>query len=325
MAEEKQLHWADEKEAIKSNKPLKFLLFLFKYFPKPFVRFWIFPVAFFFMRHNERIKPESLLYQQNLREYTKNESPKVVSPYRQIVSFCLCILEKMEGWLGLMKFNRVQYCDDDVKELIEQLKQGKGALLINSHIGNMELLRSLSEHNTELVGHDVPVLVIMEVNPNEQFTNTLKEVNPKFALNVVDSSNIGPDTICYLMEEVDKGALIIIAGDRTSAHARDKFIVHNFLGKPAPFPYGTFLIPFLMKCPVYYMFGLRKKFSIVNPVYKVYIEKSKIDFNCPRNKREEGINNLCLEFIEKLEKFCRMYPYQWYNFFNFWNMEPEKK
>ncbi|MBQ1392319.1 MAG: hypothetical protein IIY81_02040, partial [Lachnospiraceae bacterium] len=69
----------------------------------------------------------------------------------------------------------------------------------------------------------------------------------------------------------------------------------------------------------------RKKMSLVNPVYKVYIEKSKIDFDCPRNKREEGINNLCLEFIEKLEKFCRMYPYQWYNFFNFWNMEPEKK
>ena len=243
-----------------------------------------------------------------------------VLPKKRITEY-----EKMEGWLGLMKFNRVQYCDDDVKELIEQLKQGKGALLINSHIGNMELLRSLSEHNKELVGRDVPVLVIMEVNPNEQFTNTLKEVNPKFALNVVDSSNIGPDTICYLMEEIDKGALVIIAGDRTSAHARDKFIVHNFLGKPAPFPYGTFLIPFLMKCPVYYMFGLRKKLSLVNPVYKVYIEKSKIDFDCPRNKREEGINNLCLEFIEKLEKFCRMYPYQWYNFFNFWNMEPEKK
>lgn len=325
MVKEDKLHWADEKEAIKTNKPLKVLLFLFKYLPKPCVRVLIYPVAFFFMISNERIKPESETYQKNLREYTKNESPRIVSPYRQILSFCLCVLEKMEGWLGLMKFKRIHYCDDDVTQLLDQLKEGKGAVLITAHIGNMELLRSLSDHNKDLVGRDVPVIVIMEVNPNEQFSNTLREVNPNFALNVVDSSSIGPDTICYLMDEINKGSLVIIAGDRTSAHARDKFLVHNFLGKPAKFPYGTFLIPFLINSPVYYMFGLRRKMSIFNPQYTVYIEKSKIEFDCPRSKREEGINNLCLEFIEKLEKFCRMYPFQWYNFYNFWNMESETK
>ena len=325
MENENQLHWADEKEAIKTNKPLKFLLFLFKYFPKPFVRFLVYPVSFFFLRHNDRIKPESLLYQNNLREYTKNESPRVVSAYRQVVSFSFCIIEKMEGWLGLTKFNRVSYCDDDITELLAQLKEGHGAVLITSHLGNMELMRSLSEHNKELVGRDVPVIVIMEVNPNEQFRNTLREVNPKFNMNIVDSKEIGPDTICYLIESVEKGALVILAGDRTSAHTRDKVIVKNFLGKPAQFPYGTFLIPFLMKVPVYYMFGLRFKTSIFNPKYKVYIEKSKINFDCPRSEREAGIENLCSEFIEKIEKFCRMYPYQWYNFFNFWNMEPVSK
>lgn len=318
---ENELYWADEKEAIKTNKPLKLLLTLFKIFPKPIIRLITYPVAFFFLRHNERIGPESLVYQKNLQEFTNGQSPKKISPYRQVLSFSLCIVEKMEGWLGKTKFSSISYEDDDVGQLLDQLKQGQGAFLITSHLGNMELMRSLSDYNRQLVGRDVPVIVVMEVNPQEQFFNTLKEVNPKFSLNIINSREIGPDTICTLEEEIEKGSLVIIAGDRTSAHARDKFITHHFFGKPAPFPYGTFLVPFLIKCPVYYMFGFRKKTTIWNPQYKIYIEKSKINFECSRAEREENIKKCCAEFAGKMEKFCKMYPYQWYNFYNFWNFD----
>ena len=38
-----------------------------------------------------------------------------------------------------------------------------------------------------------------------------------------------------------------------------------------------------------------------------------------QNKVQEGFFVLSA-FIEKLEKYCQKYPYQWYNFFNFWNI-----
>ena len=46
--EEKNVHWADEAEAIKSNKPLKFVLILFKLLPTFIVHLFCYPVAFFF-------------------------------------------------------------------------------------------------------------------------------------------------------------------------------------------------------------------------------------------------------------------------------------
>jgi len=312
-------HWADEKEAIKSNKPMKLLLVLFKHFPGWIVRLLIYPVSFFYLLFSSRARNNSWIYQKNLKEFTKGEKPVVISAYKQILSFSLCIAEKLQGWLGQVNFNKISYQDDDIDELLNLLKDGKGAILITSHLGNMELMRSLSDYNKELVNREVPVVVIAEVNTTQQFTKTLQEINPKFSLNIVDSASIGVDTISYLIDQVENGALVVLAGDRTSAHSRDKTLRQNFLGKEASFPYGTFLIPFLMKVPVYYMFGLRTRTSIFNPKYNIHIENSKINFNCGRAERENNIKACCVEFIEKLEKYCSMYPYQWYNFFNFWN------
>jgi len=316
-----KIHWADEKEAIKTNKPLKLVLVLLKHLPAWLVRSIIYPISFFYYLFSPRARNESYRYQKQMREYTNGKSPKKYRAYRQILSFALCIIEKMQGWLGQIDYDKVEYQEDDHEELLDNLKEGKGAFLIASHLGNIELMRSLSDCCEKLAGRHVEVIVVMELATSEQFTKTLNEINSKVAMNVINSADIGPDTICYFMEEIEKGSLIIVAGDRTSAHARDKVIVQNFLGKPAPFPYGTFLIPFLLKCPVYYMFGMRSRTSIFNPMQRLYIEKSEINSDCGRSEKEENIKALCSEFAAKLEKFAIMYPYQWYNFHNFWNMQ----
>lgn len=315
---EEHRHWADNKEVIKTNAPLKFLLVLLKYTPGFMVRFLIYPVTFFYFVFVKSARKAAVQYQKQLREFTGRKIPPHISSYRQMLSFSLCIIEKMEGWLGKIKFDRIQYQNDDITDILETLKAGKGALLITSHLGNMELLRSLSDYNEQLVGRQVPVYVVMDMKVNNNFTETLKSVNPKFSFNVINSIDFGPDAMVTLMDAVENGALVVIAGDRTSANEREKTIKVNFLGKEAEFPYGVFLMPFLMKVPVYFMFGLRSKLSVFNPKHNVYIEKCHINFDCPRSERENNIVLCCGEFIGKLEKFCILYPYQWYNFFDFW-------
>ena len=165
----------------------------------------------------------------------------------------------------------------------------------------------------------VPVVIIMDINMSANFSQTLKEINPDYSMNVIDASNFGPESTVYLEEQAEQGALIVAAGDRTAVHNRDKVIKKPFLGREAPFPYGVFLIPALLKLPVYFMFGMRSRMSIFNPKYEIYIEKSNVDFNCARKERDGRITECCGEFVEKLERMAIKYPYQWYNFFNFWN------
>lgn len=311
-------HWSEEKEVIKTNKPLKIILFLLKLLPSAMVHVICYPIAFFYMLFSPHARKFSKVYQKQLKSYTNGETPRVISPFRQILSFSLCLMEKMEGWLGKVSFDRVKLQNDDVGEMTERLKRGESAILMVSHSGNMELMRSMQDYIIGLCGRKIPVVIIMDMSMSENFTQTLKEINPKYSTNVIDASSFGPESMILIQEQIEKGALIVAAGDRTSINNRDKVIEKSFLGREAKFPYGVFLIPALVKLPVYFMFGMREKLSIFNPKYNIYIEKSKADFNCPRSERENQIKKCCGEFVEKLEKFCIMYPYQWYNFFNFW-------
>lgn len=311
-------HWSEEKEVIKSNRPLKLVLFLLKKLPSFLVHSICYPVSLFYLIFSTRVRRFARSYQKQLREFTEGRVPPKIRAYRQILNFSLCLVEKMEGWLGKVSFDRVSLQNDDIGDLMERLKRGESAVLMASHLGNMELMRSMQDYLTGLCGRKVPVLIIMDMNMSANFTQTLKEINPGYSTNVLDASNFGPDSILLIQEFAEQGGLIVAAGDRTSIHHREKSIVKSFLGREAKFPYGVFLIPALVKLPVYFMFGMRSKMSIFNPQYNIHIEKSKVDFNCQRTEREARINECCSEFVETLQKFCIMYPYQWYNFFNFW-------
>ena len=321
MKSEELLHWADEKEVVSTNKPIKLALNLISHLPAWSVFILVFPVSFFYLIASKRARHECRIYQKQLREFSNGSVPKRISPYAQIVSFSLCILEKMMGWLGRIDYSKLIKHDDDLQDLINLLDSGKGAVLIGSHLGNIELLRSLSCFNETGVSRNVPVTTIMELKATEQFNNTLKEINPGVEFNVIDPSDIGPDTICTLQESIQNGGLVVVAADRTSARARTRVIREKFLGKEADFPYGVFLMTALLKSPTYFVYGLRSRTYTLNPKNHMYVEKAKTTFDCPRSERENNIKNLCKEYIRSLEQKCMEFPYQWYNFFNFWLLQ----
>ena len=314
---EELLHWADEKEVISSNKPLLLVFSLMRKLPDYIIFVLIYPIAFFFYIFSRRGRIESKNYQKQMKKFTGGKIPLKISPFRQILSFSLCVMEKMEGWLGNYHYDELVTHDDDLKPLQLQLEKGKGALFIGSHLGNIELLRSLSSFGENGVNKKISVTTIMELGATEQFNRTLKEVNPNVDFQVIDPAKIGVNTIVELQEQIEHGGLVVVTGDRTSARARSRVIREKFLGKDADFPYGVFILALLLKAPTYYVFGLRTKTASLRPKYHVFVEKSKINFESSHSKRDEKIRALCREFVDKLEKYCVQFPYKWYNFSNF--------
>lgn len=224
----------------------------------------------------------------------------------------------MEGWLGKVKFEELVCHDDDLHGLIESLEKKQGAVLIGSHLGNIELLRSLSSFNRTGVKREVPVTVIMETKSTEQFNNTLKEVNPNAGLHIISPQSIGPDTMILLQEHIQNGGLVVFAADRTSASARTRSVRLPFLGKAADFPYGVFLLTLLLNAPTYFVFALRTKTASLHPRYNMFVERAETPLAGFRAERDKRIHALCEEYVGKLEKYCKLFPYQWYNFYNFW-------
>ena len=188
---EELLHWADEKEVISSNKPLLLVFGLMRKLPDYLVFILIYPISFFFYIFSKRGRVEAKNYQRQMKEFTGGKVPLKISPFKQILSFSLCVMEKMEGWLGNYHYNELVTHDDDLKSLQSQLEQGKGALFIGSHLGNIELLRSLSSFGENGVSRKISVTAIIELKSTEQFNRTLKEVNPNVDFQVIDPEKIG--------------------------------------------------------------------------------------------------------------------------------------
>lgn len=318
MKNNSHIHWSEEKEAVSGNVGLKFLFFLLTHIPVRLVLLIVFPVSFIFFTCSKDVRRSIVLYQRKLKQFTSNKVPKRYNIYAQFFSFSLCIVEKMLGWIGRINYNKIIKHKDDITTLIDLLNNNHGAVLLVSHLGNIDLLRSLTSFNETGVRHPINVYVIAETNTTKHFNKSMAKINPNVEVNIVNDANISIDTICFLQEKLDSGALVVYAADRTAPQNKERVIKEKFLGTTASFPYGAFLLTSLLNSPSFFAFGLRTKTFANNPIYNMFVEKVTTPFNCPRDKREDILHSLCREYISKLEKYCLLFPYQWYNFFNFW-------
>ena len=320
--DKKVTEWASKKEVVKTSFPIYFTLLLMKNLPKFLTDFIVLCVAFFFYVFNKNARQECKRFQKQLKNY-KPDAIKKISPYKQISAFAITFVEKMECWVKPKPTVKLTFCDDDVQELIDHLNSGKGAMLLVSHLGNAEIFRNLANNNDIYLNREIPISVLMDLDSTSHFTNTLKKVNPEFVQNIIDINHINPGTIDILSETIEQGGLVVCAADRVSKYNENKIVKCSFLGKEASWPYGVYLIPMLLKSPVYYVSGYRTRDVAFDRKYEFHVKKSSIDTNCKRNIRETNIQKLCFEYVQELEEHCIKHPFQWFNFYDFWKNSQE--
>jgi len=315
-------HWSQHKEQVLGYWQVKLLLVLFRIFPVIILRILTFPVGFLYFLFSKRGRNESRRFLKKAAPFI--EDPRIakkcrspLGPLRHIISFSLALIERIQSWGGKFPFKDIHFQNDDIKELISGLEEGKGAFLIFSHLGNSELLRGLLFFDQTGVSRKISVTSIMDIKVTAYFIRMLKELNKQSSMDIISTEEIGPQTAVLLEERLTSGGLVAIAGDRTSA-GDGKNIIIPFLGNETPFPSGAFYLASLMKSPVYFVFGLRQKDLSLMPKYNMHVHKSPISFDCSRKERKERSTLLAHSFASFLESYCKKQPFQWYNFHDFW-------
>ena len=239
--------------------------------------------------------------------------------YKHILSFALSMVEKLRGWKGAIKLNQIESQNDDLQMLVSQMNQGQGAFLLCSHLGNMEMLRSLTEYGEFHTSRKFQVFPVVDLSGSKKFNALLRELNPELMENVIDANSIDVDSAIWMKEKIADGNLVVIAGDRTSAHTRNRVLETTFLGETANFPEGAFSLAGILNAPVYFVFAIRKHdFNIRSP-YEMHVVRAKTNLDCLRKERPARLKMLLQEYTELLERLCKEHPYQWYNFYNFWD------
>src|SRR5690606_19036410 len=97
----------------------------------------------------------------------------------------------------------------------------------------------------------------------ERFRKILEEIAPQAAVNLLPVTRIGPETAMMLQDKLDAGEWVAIVGDRIAVNSQrggDRRVCWSqFMGAPAPFPQGPFILAAALRCPIVLMMVLREQ------------------------------------------------------------------
>jgi predicted LPLAT superfamily acyltransferase len=122
-----------------------------------------------------------------------------------------------------------------------------------------------------------------------------------------------PDTLIRARESLDAGYFVGMLGDRV--FGADKTTRCEFLGAPATLPAGPILLAAVMHCPVILFFGLYRGGNR----YDIYFEHFADEVVLNREHRAEETQSWTQRYLARLEHYARLAPYNWFNFYSFWD------
>lgn len=242
------------------------------------------------------------------RQYTRRLLGKDSwwTAYQHVRHFAACTLDRL--FLLGRKLDAFEFTRTGSEHLVALTRERRGALLLGAHIGSYEAMRAMSNEV------DIRINVLAHFENAARITSFLEEASggdPMMRVVPIDPAD--STYILKVKELIERGELVAMLGDRLGIN--DKSVTADFLGEPAPFPTGPFIIASLLECPVYLVFGL---FHRPNR-YDLYCEPFAEKVELPRKTRQQALAGYAHRFAGRLEHYCRLGPYNWFNFYDFWS------
>ncbi len=196
----------------------------------------------------------------------------------------------------------------------EALADGRGALMLGAHLGSFEVLHT--------VGAERPgmrVAMVMYPDNARMVQAVLQALAPSSSLDVIPIGQAG--SALRIRDWLDGGGLVGLLGDRFRPGASPESSVERpFLGHVARFGDGPMRLAMTLRRRVVFMVGLYQG----GRRYEVRFEPL-ADFRAPpadAAARERAVQDALSAYVQRLEQLCREAPYNWFNFYDFWNETP---
>lgn len=180
----------------------------------------------------------------------------------------------------------------------------KGGLLLSAHVGNWEIAGYLLKRlNTR-------INIVMFDGEHQKIKEYLKSVTGETTAKIIVIKN-DLSHIFEINEALKNNELVCMHADRFVEG--NKTIETDFLGSPAKFPLGPFLLAAKFKVTVAFVFALKETtfhyhfFSTEAKDYSMY-------------EKDESVAQMLKGFAKAMEEKVKTYPEQWFNYYDFWKM-----
>ena len=305
------MHWAKINE-VTTSSGIKFAFGIYKLFGRLPVRLILYPTIFWYLVTHSIARAASRDYLTHLYQHTKGISPQpsLINIFRHFFAFGECILDKLIIWSGNIQDIAYSFESDD--SFVSAVNSGRGAIIVVSHIGNLDLSRAIANDFPNL-----KLTVLVHTTHAVKFNELLKEINPESAINTLQVSEFDVEDAISFSEKIDNGEMIAIAGDRIPLSGHGTINV-DFLGEQAPLPIGPYALARILKCPLYSLTSVK-----VNGQYIIQI-KEIASSDALSTNRSHNAKIAAQAFANELVDICVQAPFQWFNFYPFWEKNSGK-
>ena len=183
--------------------------------------------------------------------------------------------------------------------------QGKGVILMGAHFGSFEALRSIADQLPNL-----NVSMLMHADNAVKVSQVLAHLNPESINQIIPLGT--PETMLKVQVKLSDGNVIGMLVDR-SIH-NDDVVMTDFLGEQASFPVGPFRLAAALRVPVVFMTGIYRGGNRYELHFSAIQDFSQVE----RADRNDVIQQAMHHYQATLTGFCYQAPYNWFNFYPFW-------
>ncbi|MBU0483420.1 MAG: lysophospholipid acyltransferase family protein [Proteobacteria bacterium] len=223
--------------------------------------------------------------------------------YQLVYSFGQVLVDR--GWLGLCRGARLNGELVGQDELLALIAKGRGLVLLTAHVGNWQTALS------HICGFKVPVNSLMHYEQEAVAKHYFDLRRESVPFKIIKSNGFMGGMI-ESTAALQRGEVVTIMGDR---YAGGPYAEVTFLGGKVRLPAAAYSLAAATGAPVAILLAAKtRRRDYIMKVWDIFYPEP-----CDRNHRQEHLSRWTGRFAQSLERYLGEYPYQWYNFFDFWS------
>lgn len=280
---------------------LVIIVWIAQHLGRPVARVFLRVIVFYYVLAAPRARRASRAYLRRVL----NRPPRWREVYRNFHYFASTMLDRVYALSGDTKCLDIRSHN---AQAVHQYRDNEvGAIIMVAHLGSYEVLRAMGYER-----RGVPLRVLINRAASAKLNAVLDVINPSLKGTLIDTSESDVDRVLKVKAALEQGQIVSLMADR--ARPGERVAECDFLGDKAAFPVSPWIMAGMLKVPVIICFGLYRG----GKRYDLYFEEFSEQLQLPRARRMQLAQEYAQAYARRLEHYTRQAPYNWFNFYDFW-------
>lgn len=290
------MKWTEKAE--RGNETLiRLIVWLARSIGRSFCRILLYPIVFYFMLADGIARRASYEFIQSV----KGRRPRMTEVFNHLYYFAATLLDRV--YMASNDFKRFEVTIENRYLLDQSLSQGRGCVLLGSHLGSFDLMLLATRFTDPL-----SLSIMMRVDPRARVRRIAGIDDSQ--LRIIPLGEMGSFLRAY--DLLTQGEAVAILADRIDGHSARSA---QFFGRTISLPTAPYVLSARSGATLLACFGV---YEGANRYRIKFIETG---ICLASDSRGHEIQAAVDCYARILEEQAKLYPLNWFNFYPYWDAQ----